>query len=639
MMMNKKKQKSLSNHYSFHYFSSLFFLVASISIQSMNAFQIISSSSSSSFPTTRRVQSILTTSIQKRIKSRSTSCISSSSRKEIHTLHYVQPTSQVHTSSSFTAFHNKNIKTQRLFQLSSPFSSSSLHVTSETTVEEEYPEVEINEEFDYTHTRHQNTQQYYDDVVVDETNNDFFTKAERDANRINYPKGTPNGFYVTKTFTVPKEGFPDIANTNNKNNEEESPENNNKIIITQEEIDRLNISPNNITLPIALMLLDKESYPSFSRARKSCRKGYIVVNRGPLLKNEETGQYTEFDHKTCFRGRVIDRVFPGDIIGIQCRMHGGFYPGFETTKPPFELPVVYQDDHFAIINKPAGIVCYSQKNQNHGMMTVRAALPFALKPPKRGTLSIIRRPTSVHRLDKPTSGLLLVAKTKPAMVDLTRQFVDRDIKKTYTAILNGIPSEPKETSITAQQAMELGVDVDVDDDNNNTNWQLIDHTLDEKSAVTVWRPLKYVKSLKAKDGGILTLVEMKPKTGRYHQLRRHMSWVKDCPIIGDTIYDGGRDDAMSLRGRGLFLCSNKVTLDHPYYNTPDGRKEWDEMMMVNKQKFVKISSTDGAEAILREETDGKVKVHASIPLPNKFQSFLKKEEERQEKLGDEKVVS
>lgn len=596
MMMNKKKQKSLSNLNYFHYFSSLFFLVALISIQSMNAFQIISSPSTSS-------------------------------RKAIHTLHYVQPTSQVHTSSSFT--------TQRLFQLSSPFSSSSLHVTSETTVEEEYPEVEINEDFDYTHTRHQNTQQYYDDVE-DEENNDFFTKAERDANRINYPKGTPNGFYVTKTFTVPKEGFPDIGNTNNNNESE----NNNEIIITQEEIDRLNISPNNITLPIALMLLDKESYPSFSRARKSCRKGYIVVNRGPLLKNEETGQYTEFDQKTCFRGRVIDRVFPGDVIGIQCRMHGGFYPGFETTKPPFELPVVYQDDHFAIINKPAGIVCYSQKNQNHGMMTVRAALPFALKPPKRGTLSIIRRPTSVHRLDKPTSGLLLVAKTKPAMVDLTRQFVDRDIKKTYTAILNGIPSEPKETSITVQQAMELGVDVDVDtNDNNNTKWQLIDHTLDEKSAVTVWRPLKYVKSLKAKDGGILTLVEMKPKTGRYHQLRRHMSWVKDCPIIGDTIYDGGRDDAMSLRGRGLFLCSNKVTLDHPYYNTPDGRKEWDEMMMVNKQKIVKISSSDGAEAILKEETDGKVKVHASIPLPNKFLSFLKKEEERQEKLGDEKVVS
>ena len=143
------------------------------------------------------------------------------------------------------------------------------------------------------------------------------------------------------------------------------------------------------------------------------------------------------------------------------------------------------------------------------MMTVRAALPFALRPPKRGTLAIIRRPASVHRLDKPTSGLLLVAKTKPAMVDLTRQFVERRVKKTYTAILNGIPDEPVETSISEEDAIALGVDVggrgSIGGDGEASKWQLIDYTLDEKSAVTVWRPIKYVKSLKARDE-ILTVV-------------------------------------------------------------------------------------------------------------------------------------
>ena len=154
-------------------------------------------------------------------------------------------------------------------------------------------------------------------------------------------------------------------------------------------------------------------------------------------------------------------------------------------------------------------------------MTVRAALPYALKPPKRGTHAIIRRPASVHRLDKPTSGILLVAKTKPAMVDLTKQFVERRIKKTYTAIINGIPDEPIETNISAKAAHELGVDVDFASNSDNEKWQLIDYPLDEKSAVTIWRPLKYAKSLKAKDGTV-TLVELKPKSGRYHQLRRHM---------------------------------------------------------------------------------------------------------------------
>lgn len=303
-------------------------------------------------------------------------------------------------------------------------------------------------------------------------------------------------------------------------------------------------------------------------------------------------------------------------------MHGGFYPGFETTKPPFELPVVYEDDHFAIVNKPAGVVCYSQKNQGHGTMTIRAALPFALKPPKRGTLAIIRRPASVHRLDKPTSGLLLVAKTKPAMVDLTKQFVERRIKKTYTAILNGIPSEPIETSISNDDALKLGVDADRNDP--DCKWQLIDHVLDEKSAVTVWRPVDYVKSLKA-NNGVLTLVEMKPKTGRYHQLRRHMSWVKECPIIGDNTYDGG-GDAMSLRGRGLFLCSNKVSLDHPYFNTAEGRAEWDALPENKKW-------ANGTLALSEDSTT--VEVHESIDLPNKFQSFLASESKRQEKLGDE----
>lgn len=314
-----------------------------------------------------------------------------------------------------------------------------------------------------------------------------------------------------------------------------------------------------------------------------------------------------------------------DVIGIQCRMHGGFYPGFDTTKPPFDLPVLYEDSHFAIVNKPAGIVCYSQRDDNHGVMTVRHALPFVLKPPKRGTSDIYLRPVSVHRLDKPTSGLLIIAKTKPAMVDLSRQFVERKVKKTYTAILNGIPSEPVESSISAQEAKKLGVDVDVGEHQEkdaDSKWQLIDHALDEKSAVTVWKPLEYSKSLKANDG-TLTLVEMKPKTGRFHQLRRHMSWVRECPLVGDTRYDGG-GDATSLRGRGLFLCSNRVVLEHPYYNTEGGRADWEALP----------DSEKWANGMIRFSEDGTtLEVHASIDLPDKFQSFLATERKRYEKFG------
>jgi 23S rRNA-/tRNA-specific pseudouridylate synthase len=180
------------------------------------------------------------------------------------------------------------------------------------------------------------------------------------------------------------------------------------------------------------------------------------------------------------------------------------------------------------------VVVYASRKAGHGIMTVRSALPFVVTPPKIGTFSTLRRPQPVHRLDKPTSGILLVAKTKPAMIHLSMQFRDRLIKKTYVAIVNGIPPEPMETSISSQRAQELGVDVDVnvelemkiDEDKENDNdkviqWQVIDYALDEKSSTTIWRALRYAKSLKANDNYV-TLVELKPKTGRYHQLRRHM---------------------------------------------------------------------------------------------------------------------
>lgn len=283
---------------------------------------------------------------------------------------------------------------------------------------------------------------------------------------------------------------------------------------------------------------------------------------------------------------------------------------------------MYEDSHFAIVNKPAGVVCYSQRDASHGKMTIRHALPFVLKPPKRGTSDIYLRPVGVHRLDKPTSGLLVVAKTKPALVNLSKQFEERRAKKTYTAIVNGIPTEPLKTSITSAEATTLGVHVR---DDVSSTWQLIDHPLDEKSALTIWKSISYTKSLKAKDE-TLTLVELKPKTGRYHQLRRHMSWVKECPLVGDPTYDGG-GDAMSLRGRGLFLCSNEIRLEHPYYNTVEGKKEWEALS--DDVKW-------GNEMLALSEDGSTIEVNVSIDLPNKFQSFLATEQKRYSKLGENK---
>lgn len=96
------------------------------------------------------------------------------------------------------------------------------------------------------------------------------------------------------------------------------------------------------------------------------------------------------------------------------------------------------------------------------------------------------------------------------MVNLSHQFRDRKVKKSYVAVLNGIPAELAEAAISSESAHGLGVDVNP---NSSAKWQLIDHPLDDKSAVTIWRSLKYAKSLKAKENYV-TSVELKPKSGR-----------------------------------------------------------------------------------------------------------------------------
>lgn len=435
-----------------------------------------------------------------------------------------------------------------------------------------------------------------DDIEsLDESDNNSDTETDLQIMQ----QGKTIGFFIVNTFFTPHQGF-DLTGFDDT------------------QIERLELSAQNVTLPVAIMAMDPGAYPSFSKARKECRKGAILIHRGPSSESTEDTPRL-FDVENCFIGRVGDRVFAGDILARQIRMSTGAYAPM-TYKQPFEMDVVYEDDHFAIVNKPAGVVVYANRGGGHGRMTIRAVLPFILSPPTAGVMSVLRLPQPVHRLDKPTQGLLLIAKTKPALISLTTQFVLRTIKKTYTAIINGIPPEPINTSISAKKAHELGVDIDP---NSDVKWQLIDEPLDEKSAVTVWRALRYAKCLKAVDQ-TLTLVELKPKTGRYHQLRRHMAWVCERPLAGDKGYDGG-GDAISLRSRGLFLCSNRVTLEHPFYNTAVGRECWNMQSVEAKRERV----------FLYEEPCGNVMVKAEIALPSKFENFLNHEEERAMKLGDD----
>jgi 23S rRNA pseudouridine1911/1915/1917 synthase len=407
--------------------------------------------------------------------------------------------------------------------------------------------------------------------------------------------GIPEGFSVVHKYDMPHHVF-DLTE------------------FDPEEVSRLSLTPTNVSLPVALMLVDPIEYPSFSKARKVCRKGNVLIHRAASSSLDVDVSH---DLEKYFIGRVGDRVYPGDTVAKQLRMSNGEYPTM-SFKQPFELPVVYEDDYFAIVNKPAGVVVYAKKQGGHGTMTIRCCLPFVLTPPSLGTPSVLKRPQPVHRLDKPTSGLLLVAKTKPAMQNLSAQFANRTVKKTYTAIVNGIPFESRENAISSYDANKMGVDVHPEDP---YYWQYIENSLEEKEAITLWRSIQHSKSLKARDGTITT-IELKPKTGRYHQLRRHLAWVCETPIVGDDEYDGG-GVAIQLRERGLLLCSSQVTLEHPYYNEEQGRKIWDSLS--DEERF-------GSGMVFLDD-NSKVMVTATINLPSKFANFLMREQQRAEKFS------
>lgn len=199
-------------------------------------------------------------------------------------------------------------------------------------------------------------------------------------------------------------------------------------------------------------------------------------------------------------------------------------------KPPkifeFKLEVVFEDDFIAVINKPAGIAVSGNKYK-----TIGNALPFNLKPSAKA--DALKRPLPVHRLDFPTSGLLLVAKTHAAHIGLGQQFEQRLVDKTYRSIVVGLMPEQ-------------GV---------------IDHPLDGQEAVTLYRLVESFPSLKV---GTLSLIELMPRTGRTHQLRRHLADT-GFPVVGDSKYGMGKP---LLKGKGLFLCAIGLQFLHPVTKEP-----------------------------------------------------------------------
>ncbi|REH50643.1 RluA family pseudouridine synthase [Tenacibaculum gallaicum] len=187
----------------------------------------------------------------------------------------------------------------------------------------------------------------------------------------------------------------------------------------------------------------------------------------------------------------------------------------------FPLDILFEDDHLAIIYKPAGILV-----SGNSFATIDNALVQNLQ---KSTLSDATRPRPVHRLDYPTSGLLLIGKTTESIIALNQLFEKKEIRKTYYAICIGKMGRSGE----------------------------IDLPIDNKSAFTSFEVIQSVESPRF---DFLNLVELNPKTGRKHQLRKHLLII-NSPILGDKDYFL---ENKILKGKGLFLHASTLTFTHPF---------------------------------------------------------------------------
>jgi hypothetical protein len=145
--------------------------------------------------------------------------------------------------------------------------------------------------------------------------------------------GSKEGYYITRIYKINPAGFDLDSIPGMKGNDLY--------------LKRLEITTRNVSVPVALMMLDPIEYPSRSQAIKACRKANIVIYRGPI-KWDMTDREVLSDTSKCQRARVGDRVFPGDVLACQIRIGDGVFPAMHHRKPPFELPVIFEDDHFAI---------------------------------------------------------------------------------------------------------------------------------------------------------------------------------------------------------------------------------------------------------------------------------------------------
>lgn len=263
--------------------------------------------------------------------------------------------------------------------------------------------------------------------------------------------------------------------------------------------------------------LDKflvDCLPDYSRSRLQglIQDGFVAVNQIPAKK---AGQKVEEGDEVAIR---IPAPVPSDLI-------------------PEDIPlmIIYEDEHLMVVDKPAGMVVHPAVGHSTGTL-VHAALAHA---PEMVGIGGEQRPGVVHRLDKDTSGLILLAKDDKTLHWLQDQFKQRKVRKEYLALVDGHPPTPQGR-----------VEAAIGRDSARRKQMAVVPDRKGREAKTEYFTLESFPQH--------TLLEVHPQTGRTHQIRLHLAFIR-CPIVGDKVY-GHKKSSLPIERHFLHAARLTVTL-------------------------------------------------------------------------------
>lgn len=254
--------------------------------------------------------------------------------------------------------------------------------------------------------------------------------------------------------------------------------------------------------------------PEFSRARLQglIDDGFVLVSGTPAKKS---GQMLE-------NGIEVEvRIPPPVPSGL--------------TGEDIPLDIIFENDDLIVVNKPAGMVVHPAAGHASGTL-VNAVLGY---DPDMEGIGGEERPGLVHRLDKETSGLIVLAKNERAHNWLQEQFRLRKVEKTYLALVDGKPPTPAGR-----------VEAPIGRDPGHRKKMAIVSAGKGREAVSEYKTLEVFKEH--------TLLEFHPQTGRTHQIRLHCAFL-GCPIVGDSVY-GKRNFTLEIKRHFLHAFRLKITL-------------------------------------------------------------------------------